>query len=94
MNALTHTNELQSFIIKQASTYRFVLEAPAIGQIPLATFLFDASELGITFRMNDANNDSFFAAYSNKGLIVISGFHAGKGEHPTMSREFYFNVEH
>ena len=62
-------------------------------QIPVAPFVFDSNEVGFTTRSASDDRVSAYAAYSNKGLIVMSGFHElGASDHHQriMSREFYY----
>ena len=62
-------------------------------QIPVVPFVFDSNEVGFTTRSSSDDRVSAYAAYSNKGLIVMSGFHdLGASDHHQriMSREFYY----
>ena len=66
------------------------------GKLPLVPFVFDTNEVGFTYRFEAGDVVSNYAAYGNKGLIVLSGFHEYYVDGQpvrVMSREFYFNSD-
>lgn len=62
-------------------------------ELLMVPFVFDSNEVGFTTHSATDDAVSTYAAYSNKGLIVMSGFHDFRGnDQPqrVMSREFYY----
>ncbi len=54
---------------------------------------FDSNEMGFSTQLNAEALESTYVAYSNKGLIVLSGYHYLKADERKlrlMSREFYY----
>lgn len=52
------------------------------------SYLFDTDEVGLTFDLTLDGHTVPHVAYSNKGLLVVSGFHTHKSGAP-MTREFF-----
>lgn len=102
-NTLENTSWMRSFLIednsllidnKEGWSIKFSLRASpeCWEEQPLELFAFDGDELGFSFSTQRGDVHSAFFAYSNKGLLVICGFHTdtqANGIGRIMSREFY-----
>jgi hypothetical protein len=85
-------------IIEQKGAWHSVMQRHGQAQteqpLALKPFVFDAQEVGFSYSFRDQKIDSHYAAYSNKGLVVLSGFHsltADGAAQRVMSREFYYD---
>lgn len=101
MNTYDHTNWIDSFIIVENGgnwtiKFHFLPDPGQWEETDLELFYLDDNELGFIFHVRKGNIESFFSAYSNKGLLVVSGYHTINkigGTKKVMSREFYFNQQ-
>ena len=96
-NTHAATEWIQSFLIKRSKS-AWVLDVYSQNKLfswpsmTLTPFFFDGDELGFTAYSESRGRSSFFTAYSNKGLLVVSAFHTDSGagkEEKFFCREFY-----
>ena len=97
VNTYAETSWITEFTVANETGQSMVMGFQDAGgrseQLAATPFMFDSNEVGFTTRSVSDDSLSTYAAYSNKGLIVMSGFHQlGASDHHQliMSREFYY----